>query len=72
MTVTGMQHSHLTQTLSAKVVGFEPDPVSIEEALARPDGEQWHQAIDSELNSLKERGSWDVVPLPPRGQDNWQ
>jgi Reverse transcriptase (RNA-dependent DNA polymerase) len=50
---------------AAQVVGFDKDPATVEEALSRPDAAAWQRAIDEELNSLRERDTWEVVPLPP-------
>ena len=49
---------------AARVVGFEPDPQTVAEALARPDGDEWARAIDSEMASLYERQTWEVVKMP--------
>lgn len=43
---------------------LDGDPLTIEEALARPDSELWQKAIDDELNSLKENETWSLVDLP--------
>lgn len=37
------------------------DPVSIREAQARPDWPQWEKAMESELASHKENGTWEVA-----------
>ena len=52
------------QAKAAKVTGFDTDPATVQEALSRPDAEEWEQAIQSELTSLYERQTWEVVPLP--------
>jgi hypothetical protein len=41
-----------------------PDPMTIEEAMSRPDKELWKQAIQSELQSLKENDTWMLVDRP--------
>lgn len=43
---------------------YDGDPVTIGEALARPDGDLWQKAIDEELMSLKENQTWTLVDLP--------
>lgn len=50
---------------SAKVVGFGPDPVSIEDAKSRPDWPKWEQSMLDEYASHHERGSWTVDKIPP-------
>jgi hypothetical protein len=50
---------------AAQVVGFDKDPATVAEALSRPDADCWQKAIDDELQSLRDRDTWEVVPLPP-------
>jgi hypothetical protein len=57
----GAQHA----VLKAQVLGLEPDPVSVTEALARPDAHAWQTAINDELASLMQHNCWTLVPLPP-------
>ncbi|SPO29799.1 uncharacterized protein UTRI_10282 [Ustilago trichophora] len=38
-----------------------PDPVTIQEAQSRTDWPQWEKAMQSELNSHKENGTWEVI-----------
>lgn len=40
------------------------DPLTVEEALARSDGDLWQKAMDEELKSLKENQTWKLVDLP--------
>ncbi|CAI7805543.1 unnamed protein product [Closterium sp. NIES-53] len=40
------------------------EPVTVEEALAGPQREQWMAAIQEELDTLAERGTWELVPMP--------
>ena len=53
------------RVLKAQVVGLEPDPKTVSEALSRPDGHAWQTAIDDELASLMQHNCWTMVPLPP-------
>lgn len=46
------------------IADIDGDPVTIEEALARPDGDLWQKAIDDEIRSLKENETWKLVQLP--------
>ncbi|MCP3677051.1 MAG: hypothetical protein GY721_05525, partial [Deltaproteobacteria bacterium] len=41
------------------------EPTSLAEALASPESKSWIQAAESELNSLMERGTWELVDCPP-------
>lgn len=43
------------------------DPVSIEEALSRSDGEKWKEAVEDELKSFKENEAWEVQEVPNNG-----
>jgi transposase InsO family protein len=40
------------------------EPKSIEEAKARPDWEQWKEAMDEEMESLLSNRTWDLEELP--------
>lgn len=40
------------------------DPRTLEEALAAPDGEQWKEAMQCELENLRVFNTWEVVPRP--------
>ena len=40
------------------------DPVSVNDALNRPDGDHWRTAMDDEYNSLMENDTWTLVSLP--------
>lgn len=47
-----------------------PDPLTLAEALARPDADKWREAMQEELNSLHAHGTWDLVDATtmPAGQ----
>jgi hypothetical protein len=38
-----------------------PDPLTLTEALSRPDGDRWKAAADSEIESLLQNKTWDLV-----------
>jgi hypothetical protein len=40
-------------------------PQTLEEALGRPDAEQWKDATQQELHSLHACGTWQMAGLPP-------
>ena len=40
------------------------EPQTVEEALNGPDKEMWKWAMDAEMKSLKENGTWTLVDLP--------
>ena len=43
----------------------EGEPVSFKQALESLDKEKWRVAMNSELESLQKRGTWELVKLPP-------
>lgn len=43
----------------------EPDPLSVADALSRPDAAKWQEAIDQEVASCLEYGVWEECLLPP-------
>lgn len=49
------------QDMAAKIA---PDPVSVADALARPDAAAWQQAIDDELASCISYDVWEATDLP--------
>lgn len=40
------------------------DPLTVNEALQRPDADKWRAAMDAELSSLRKAGTYELVPLP--------
>lgn len=63
--------SRVNKGIPAKKYGykvyFEDDPVTYEEAMSRPDREQWLKAMKSEMKALNKNETWDLVELP-KGQ----
>lgn len=43
---------------------ISPDPLTVREALKRPDSHRWQAAIDSEMSSLEKKDTWEKVSLP--------
>jgi hypothetical protein len=44
---------------------YPADPLTLEEALASDQSEDWLKAVDSEITSLFEKGTFEVVNTPP-------
>ena len=40
------------------------EPVTVKEALSRPDKEKWWKAMEKEMESLHANDVWDLVELP--------
>ncbi|CAI7785609.1 unnamed protein product [Closterium sp. NIES-54] len=40
------------------------DPATLKEALESSDAEEWMKAMESELKSIEENGTWELVELP--------
>ncbi|GJP81254.1 hypothetical protein CLOP_g11416 [Closterium sp. NIES-67] len=66
-------HTHLLLTISATALvsrarreayGLPNEPLTVEEALTGPQKEQWRAAIQEELDTLAERGTWELMPMP--------
>ncbi|GJP63816.1 hypothetical protein CLOP_g20858 [Closterium sp. NIES-67] len=66
-------HTHLLLTISATALvskatrakyNLPDEPVTIEEALSGPYHKEWRKAIQEELDTLAERGTWVLVELP--------
>ena len=41
------------------------EPTTLQEAMASEEAEQWKQAMDEEIASLLENGTWTLEELPP-------
>lgn len=46
----------------------KPDPTTVREAILQSDSEEWKAAIESELKSLKQHGTWEIVDTPERAK----
>lgn len=44
---------------------LSPEPVTLKEALASPEGPHWDAACVTEVTALHEMGAWVLGPLPP-------
>ncbi|KAG5888878.1 hypothetical protein JTB14_025316 [Gonioctena quinquepunctata] len=40
------------------------NPMTFQDALSRPDGGRWQEAISKELQSFRENEAWELVDLP--------
>ena len=40
------------------------EPTTVREALSGPDAEQWHEAMQQEMDSLHKHGNWKIIELP--------
>ena len=43
----------------------QSNPNTRNEALARPDGDLWQKAMEDEIQSHMENGTWELADLPP-------
>jgi hypothetical protein len=52
--------------LSALFTGdLPPEPRTVEEALSGPNADKWKAAMDQEMHTMLERGTWELTELPP-------
>ncbi|KAG5886503.1 hypothetical protein JTB14_014686 [Gonioctena quinquepunctata] len=47
------------------MVETDGDPLTVEDALSRPDKDKWFQAMQNEYDALIQNATWDLVDLPP-------
>ena len=47
------------------MVSDENDPLTVEEAMDRTDADLWKEAMNQEMKSLEDNGTWELVDLPP-------
>ncbi|CAI7760722.1 unnamed protein product [Closterium sp. NIES-53] len=45
-------------------VEMRGEPATLKEALESIDAKEWKKAMESELNSIEEKGTWELVELP--------
>ncbi|CAI7905135.1 unnamed protein product [Closterium sp. NIES-54] len=45
-------------------VEMQGEPATLKEALESSDAEEWKKAMESELKSIEENGTWELVELP--------
>lgn len=65
----GAERELETAAAAAALPAFdEPNPRTVAEALARPDGAEWQRAIDEEVASCLHFGVWSDCDLPPGKQ----
>lgn len=57
--------TYLTPAAEPNIESFsEETPTTVAEAMAKPDGSIWKQAMLEEMKSLEENETWDLVNLP--------
>ena len=49
---------------SAPIDDLDRDPLIYREAILRPDGAKWSEAMQKELNSLSENNTWTLQQAP--------
>ena len=57
-------HKMTTRSKGRANIAMQPDPTSVEEALADEDSAGWKEAMDEELKALKDNGTWELTSLP--------
>lgn len=58
---------YVTYLSSGGSDNLKGDPVTVQEALSRPDGEKWREAIKEELHSFEVNDAWELVDVPKNG-----
>ena len=55
---------HLTASLGQVTGEIESDPLSVAEAMRRPDSSKWYDAMKDEISRLQQRGTYEII-IPP-------
>jgi hypothetical protein len=64
--VEGNDYAFYMGNLAAFFSGeLPPEPHTVAEALKGPYAPKWKEAMDTEMNTLMERGTWELTELPP-------
>ena len=45
-------------------LAVDAEPLSVQEALSGPDAPAWEAAMEEEMRSLKQNGTWDLESIP--------
>jgi hypothetical protein len=56
--------AELDDAAAAAIGDTHRDPRTIDEAQSRADWHSWKAAMDREINTLREAGTWETVPWP--------
>ena len=57
--------AEIKKAIAAAVQDADGDPRSLREAQSRSDWPCWKDAMDREIQSLQQAGTWETVPRPP-------
>lgn len=55
----------LTASLAQVTAEIKSDPLSVAEAMRRPDTAEWYEAMKEEISRLQEHGTYEIVTPPP-------
>ena len=56
---------HIVGSLAQVTSEIESDPLSVAEAMRRPDWAKWLEAMNDEITRLQQRGTYIIVTPPP-------
>ena len=59
-----MNYRKLHEGAFTVIEGSVSVPQNFKEAMLSPEARQWKEAMDLEIQSLKENVTWNLVPLP--------
>ena len=57
--------AEIEEALQAAITEASDDPKTLEEARSRSDWPKWQEAMDREIKTLEDAGTWTTVPKPP-------
>ena len=60
---TGVTSTHLGEWVQVASEDIA-EPITVREALSGPHAEQWHKAMQQEINSLHKHDVWTLTELP--------
>ncbi|XP_058791687.1 uncharacterized protein LOC131664504 [Phymastichus coffea] len=64
-----MNSCTMDEAFHALLAKINKDPATYKDAMSTPDRDEWQKAIDVELNAMRNKNVWKIVPRPIKSQE---